>query len=76
MLSQEAASSKETDAEAARRYFSGESQTGWPQSPQQSQANRASAVEGVSSKTIVSGLMANRKQDHAVGFLLCHNASW
>lgn len=66
-LLQAAEPSKETDLDTARRYFSGDDYTGWPQSQQHSM--QQSAVEGVSSKTIVSGLMANRKQDHAVWLL-------
>lgn len=71
VLLQDAEPSKDSDLDAARRYFSGDDYTGWPQSTQHSR--QQSAVEGVSSKTIVSGLMANRKQDHAVCVLQCFN---
>ena len=52
--------------EAARRYFSGDDDTGWPRAAEQGSPNPGQAAEGVSSKSIVSGLVANRKQEHAV----------
>lgn len=66
MLQAPAAGPEETEMEAARRYFSGDDDTGWPRAADQHH-DLDQAAEGVSSKSIVSGLVAGRKQDHAVG---------
>ena len=56
----------DADMRAARRYFSGDDDddSGWHQ--HQGKAGPAPVPEGVSSSTIVSGLVASRKSDHAV----------
>lgn len=57
---------------AAKRYFSGDDDAGWERGAPPRPASGSTAtspLEGVSSSTIVSGLVASRKQDQAVGFL-------
>jgi len=61
----------DADMKAAKRYFSGDDDNhgGWQPGTNGSPEPGAPPPEGVSSSTIVSGLVASRKQDHAVSFL-------
>ena len=58
--------SEDADKKAAKRYFSGDEDVGRQQEPHSGLEPGEPASEGVSSSTIVSGLLASRKQDHAV----------
>ncbi|KAL3142086.1 hypothetical protein ABBQ32_004709 [Trebouxia sp. C0010 RCD-2024] len=60
---------RKADMLAADRYFSGDDDVGWERGAPPRPAPGSTATsppEGVSSSTIVSGLVASRKQDHAV----------
>ena len=59
---------------AAKHYFSGDDNTGWQQHTDSKAQPPVPVPEGVSSSTIVSGLVAARKSDHAVRF--CAHASF
>lgn len=59
--------SEHPDMRAAKRYFSGDDDEGWQGHPPKGSSVDDTSTEGVSSSTIVSGLVASRKQDHAVG---------
>ena len=59
---------------AAKRYFSGDDNTGLQQETDSKAQPPVPVPEGVSSSTIVSGLVASRKSDHAVSF--CAHASF
>lgn len=58
--------SGDADMRAAKRYFSGDDDGGWRPDTNGRPEPGAPPPEGVSSSTIVSGLVASRKQDHAV----------
>ena len=54
---------------AAKRYFSGDEDGGWERGATPRPASGSTATsppEGVSSNSIVSGLVASRKKDHTV----------
>ena len=57
---------------AAKRYFSGDDDVGWERGVGVPPRPAVASVppEGVSSSTIVSGLVASRKQDQPVSLLL------
>lgn len=61
--------SGDADMRAAKRYFSGDDDGGWRPDTNGRPEPGAPPPEGVSSSTIVSGLVASRKQDHAVSSL-------
>ena len=60
--------SGDADTRAPKRYFSGDDDNdgGWQPGTNGSPEPGAPPPEGVSSSTIVSGLVASRKQHHAV----------
>ncbi len=58
--------SEDPDMKAAKLYFSGDDDVGWRQGQNSKAQPPVPEPEGVSSSTIVSGLVASRKQDHAV----------
>jgi len=61
--------SGDADMRAAKRYFSGDDDGGWRPDTHVRPEPGAPPPEGVSSSTIVSGLVASRKQDHTVSSL-------
>ena len=66
---------EDADKKAAKRYFSGDNDVGQrQQQPHSGLEPGEPAPEGVSSSTIVSGLLASRKQDHAVSACMCYIA--
>ena len=58
---------EDADIRAAKRYFSGDDDEGWQRGAPKGSSEDDAPTEGVSSSTIVSGLVASRKEDHAVG---------
>ena len=54
---------------AVKRYFSGDDDAGWQGEQSSRQAAADEPPEGTSSSTIVSGLVASRKQDQPVSLL-------
>ena len=60
---------EDADMLAAKRYFGGDDDVGWEKGVPSRPAAAEAPPEGTSSSTIVSGLVASRKQDQPVSLL-------